>query len=59
MPTGEMAIWSAMSGVLLTLAVVATFDMASRPTRAAVRASFLTEAGKSGLLAEIDAYAAG
>lgn len=38
MPTGEMAIWSAMSGVLLTLAVVATFDMASRPTRAAVRA---------------------
>lgn len=33
-----MAIWSAMAGVLLTLAVVATFDMASRPTLAAVRA---------------------
>ncbi|MGM9428113.1 hypothetical protein [Hydrogenophaga sp. MI9] len=38
MQANEMAIWSAMAGVLLTLAVVATVDMASRPTLAAVRA---------------------
>lgn len=38
MPANEMAIWSAMAGVLLTLAVVATFDLASRPTLAAARA---------------------
>lgn len=33
----ETAIWSAMAGVLLTLTVVATFDVAARPSVAAAR----------------------
>ncbi|MGS5088608.1 hypothetical protein ACVC7V_19175 [Hydrogenophaga sp. A37] len=37
MQANEMAIWSAMAGVLLTLAVVATMDVASRPTLPAAR----------------------
>jgi GGDEF domain-containing protein len=37
MQANEMAIWSAMAGVLLTLAVVATMDVASRPTLASAR----------------------
>lgn len=37
MQAEELAIWSGMAGVLLTLTVIATFDLASRPSLGAAR----------------------